>query len=173
MRKMIGRTWGVAIGLSFLGALILAGPLATAHADPPTGQSYTGVKRCASCHFDQFMKWKKSGHAKAFEILTAKYQKDEKCLECHTTGFGITTGFKDNDSTPALANVTCEVCHGPGSEHEKISTPFAKVKKLTPEQEKAVRGSIWKVLPKNVCIECHKVQGHKDSATPKELQTKK
>lgn len=173
MRRVTGRTMGAAIGMSLLGAVLLAvGPLPTVQAEPPTGQSYTGAKRCASCHFDQYMTWKKSGHAKAFDMLTEKYQKDPKCLECHTTGYGITTGFKDFDATPALAGITCEVCHGPGSEHEKIAQPFAKVKKLTPEQEKAVRGSVWRMIPKNVCVECHKVQGHKESPTPPDMRKK-
>ena len=165
--------WGT---LAFLGTMVMAlGVISarTALADPPLEQDYTGAKRCASCHFDQYMKWKKSGHSKAFEMLTAKYQQDEKCLKCHVTGLGLPTGFKDMESTPALAGITCEVCHGPGSEHEKVSTPFAKVKKLTPEQEKLVRGTIWRMIPKNVCVECHLTQGHKDSPTPPEMRAKK
>lgn len=144
----------------------------TAVADPPENQQYTGQKRCASCHFEQYMAWRKTAHAKAFDILTAKYQKNEKCLKCHTTGYGKPSGYKDK-TTAALAGITCESCHGPGSEHEKISQKYAKVKTLTPEQEKEVRGSIWLMLPKNVCVECHNVQAHKPSETPPELRTKK
>lgn len=128
---------------------------------PPEGQTYTGSKRCAACHFDEYMSWRKTGHAKAFEILTPKYQKDEKCLKCHTTGFGEATGYKDGEA--ALAGITCESCHGPGSIHEEVSKPFAKVKKLSPEQEKITRDSIWRMKPGNVCIECHGVQAHKKS----------
>jgi len=117
------------------------------------------------------MKWKKSGHSKAFEILTAKYQSDAKCLQCHTTGYGEATGYKAA-ADEALAGVTCESCHGPGSKHEEVSQPFAKVKELTPEQEKMIRDSIYKLLPGNVCVDCHQVQAHKDSETPKELQKK-
>ena len=110
---------------------------------------------------------------RAFKLLTAKYEKDPKCVECHTTGFGKPSGFKDKVSTAALVGVTCENCHGPGSEHETIAQQFAKVKTLTPEQEKQVRGSIWLMLPKNVCVKCHNVQAHKDSVTPPEMRTKK
>ena len=39
-------------------------------------------------HFDQYMKWKKDKHSKAFDLLTVKYEKDVKCLKCHTTGYG-------------------------------------------------------------------------------------
>lgn len=142
-------------------------------ADPPEGQTYTGTKRCASCHFEEFTKWKKSGHSKAFAMLTAKYQKNADCLKCHTTGYGEPTGFKDIKSTPALADVSCEVCHGPGSKHEEIAQQFAKVKELTDEQEKMVRGSIWLMTPKNVCVDCHSVQKHEDSKTPPELRPKR
>jgi len=145
---------------------------ATLENPPPADQTYTGIKACASCHFDQYMKWKKSKHAVAFDVLTAKYQKDEKCIKCHTTGYGEPTGFTSFAATPQLAGTGCEKCHGPGSIHEKIAQKYAKVKTLTPEQDKEVRGSTWLVLPKNVCIECQLVQGHKDSATPKEMQPK-
>ena len=104
--------------------------------------------------------------------LTGKYKTDAKCLKCHTTGYGQPTGYKDAKSE-GLTDVGCESCHGPGSKHEEISKPFAQVKNLTKEQEEAVRGSIWLVLPKNVCLECHTTKGHKDSETPPELKKKK
>ena len=153
---------------------IALGPVPTrmAQADPPADQAYTGSKKCASCHFEQYMAWRKTGHAKCFDLLTAKYEKDEKCLKCHTTGYGEATGFKDTESTASLAGVTCEACHGPGSEHEKISQPFAKVKELTPEQEASIRDSIWLMLPKNVCVTCHNMQAHKKSETPPEMMKK-
>jgi len=155
-------------------ALVLAGPLAARGADaepaPPEGQTYIGAKRCASCHFEAFLSWKQTAHAKAFEVLTPKYQKDEKCLKCHTTALGEPTGYKDG--VMVLAGVTCETCHGPGSKHEEVSQPFTTVKNLPPAQEKLVRDSIWRNLPRNVCIECHVVQGHKKSETPPELLPK-
>ena len=175
----------IAVGVCAVGAFALArAPLAVAQTGdakaaesetepaPPDGQTYIGNKRCSACHFNQFLKWKKSGHSKAFEILTAKYQKDAKCLKCHTVGYGHETGFKDMASMPDLAAVGCEQCHGPGSKHEEIAKQFTAVKKLSPEQEKTVRDSIWMMLPKNVCVECHMVQGHHDSMTPPEMRKK-
>ena len=145
-------------------------PVDRAQADPPADQTYTGNKRCASCHFEQYMKWKKSPHSKAFEVLTAKYQADEKCLKCHTVGFGEETGYSLANASAALQAVGCENCHGPGSKQEEISQQFAKIKELSPEQDQAVRGSIWKVLPRNICIECHQMQAHKDSETPPDMR---
>jgi len=155
------------VAAAFL-TLVISG---SAWADPPEGQSYTGLKKCASCHFKQFMAWKKTKHAKSFDLLPSKYQKDAKCLQCHTTGYGEPSGFKDKKSTPNLAGGTCEVCHGPGSEHAKIAEGFGK-KKLSEADENAVRDSIWLMLPKNVCVECHKVQAHGKSETPKALRRK-
>ena len=135
---------------------------------PPTNQTYTGAKECASCHFKQFMSWKKTKHSKTFELLPAKYQKDPACLKCHATGFGKPTGFKDMVSTPALAGNTCEMCHGPGSEHSAVCKKYGK-KKLSAAEEKLARDTIWKMIPRNICVECHKMQGHGEPATPKEL----
>lgn len=162
----------IAAGFVLLSLVIPAGPFSAslAKADPPAGQTYTGTKKCASCHFDQYLKWKKSNHSKAFDMLTEKYQKDENCLKCHTTGHGEPSGFKDFTTTPALAGISCESCHGPGSKHDEISTMYKNVAKLNPEQEAAVRGSIWKMLPNNVCVECHNEQAHKETQTPPELR---
>ena len=173
-RTVLGATVAAVVSLVLATMLTTVGsvPLATAWADPPPDQTYTGAKRCASCHFEQYMKWKKTKHAKTFELLTDKYEKDAKCLQCHTTGYGEPTGFKDLATTPALAGTTCETCHGPGSKHEEVSKPFTKVKNLTPEQEELLRGSIWRMIPKNICIDCHKVQGHGESPTPPELRGK-
>jgi hypothetical protein len=150
------------------GASQLAAPVEQEPA-PPADQQYTGVKQCASCHFEQFMKWKSTKHATTFDLLPAKYQTDAKCLECHATGFGTPTGFKTAAASADLKGTTCEACHGPGSKHGEIAKQFAN-QKLTPEQEKAVRDSIWKVTPRNVCISCHTVQGHHESPTPPELR---
>ena len=103
------RSRGVWIGLSVLG-LAVAGiflissavnsqppevPGTVAKPAPPTGQSYTGVKRCSSCHFKQYMTWKKTKHAKeAWESVTAKYRTAAECLPCHTTGYGQADGFQ-------------------------------------------------------------------------------
>lgn len=141
-------------------------------ADPPEGQSYVGSKTCASCHFEQFMTWKKSKHSKTFDLLPDKFKTDAKCLKCHTAGYGEPTGFKDVKTTPNLVGTSCENCHGPGSKHAETCQAFGK-KKLTEEEEKIARDSIWLMTPNNACVKCHKTQAHHESETPKELRTKK
>jgi hypothetical protein len=136
---------------------------AVAEPAPPTGQTYTGAKRCSSCHFKQYMTWKKTKHAKeAWESMAAKYRTSAECLPCHATGYGEPTGFKDEASTPNLVGTTCEACHGPGSKHEEACKPYLNKKKLSPEEDKIARDSIYKILPRNVCASCHLAQGHKE-----------
>jgi hypothetical protein len=128
--------------------------------DPRTDQTYIGTQKCAACHFEQFTIWKQTKHAKAFEILPAKYRNDASCLKCHSTGFGEPTGYKDA-STTNLAGASCEACHGPGNKHAEVTKQYAKKKKLSEDEEKIARGSTYRMLPTNVCVTCHADKGHK------------
>ena len=147
---------------------VQAVPAESKKTTPPADQKYVGVKDCASCHEKEFLAWQKTGHSRAFGVLTEKYEKDPKCLKCHTTGYGTPTGYKD-ESTPDLKGITCETCHGPGSKHSEICKAFGD-KKLTEEEEELVEHSIWEVQPKNVCIKCHTRMAHEESQTPEELR---
>jgi hypothetical protein len=126
---------------------------------PPEGQTFIGAKQCSACHFDQYLAWRQTKHAKAFDIMPAKYKTDASCLKCHSTGFGEPTGYK-GARTADLAGTSCEACHGPGSEHAKIAKGFG-TKKLTKAEKDYVSSTTYKVLPGNACTSCHIVQGHK------------
>jgi hypothetical protein len=143
--------------------LSAAEPEAAAEPAPPEGQGYTGSKRCSSCHFEQYMTWKKTKHSEAFNNLPAKYKAgaETKCFQCHITAYGHPQGYKGAE-TADLLGVTCESCHGPGSQHEVVAKQFAEAEKLTPEQEKQARDTIWKIMPGNICSTCHMMQGHKE-----------
>ncbi len=119
-----------------------------------------GTKTCSSCHFEQFGTWRQDKHAQGFAILPDKYKTDASCLKCHTTGFGEASGFKTAADTQ-LAGTTCEACHGPGSKHQEICQALTATKKLSPEQEKMARDSIYKLNPQNSCIACHTSKAHK------------
>jgi hypothetical protein len=164
------RRLAIVVGTGLLATSIVWAQGQVAEPAPPADQEYIGTNKCAACHFDQFVKWKKTKHSKTFELLTAKYEADAKCLKCHTTGYGEPTGFKTAADTQ-LKGTSCEACHGPGSKHAEASKAFAN-KKPTPEQEKVARDSIWKILPGNACISCHMVQGHHESMTPPEMRKK-
>ncbi len=97
------------------------------HLSPGT---LVGPEACAECHQEQARAWKETRMAKTFEALRpgvmveAKriagldsgkdYTRDEKCLPCHTTGYGTAGGFVSIEETPEMAGVTCEACHGSG-----------------------------------------------------------
>jgi hypothetical protein len=128
-------------------------------AEPPAGQTFVGTKECAACHFEQFMQWRGTPHAKAFEVLPEKYRTDGTCLKCHTTGHGEATGFKSMQETPNLAGNSCENCHGPGSKHAEVAKSFGQ-KKLSEQEQAYVRSTIHRMQPKNVCVECHLAAKH-------------
>jgi hypothetical protein len=167
------------VELAVVGTLVLAlsvfgvrtvwsQPPAEAYTAPavPADQTYTGAKRCSSCHFKQYMTWKKTKHAKeAWESVPAKYQSDPECLKCHVTGYGVAGGYVAGTPEAVLQNLlgtSCEACHGPGSKHEEIAKKYTTKKKLDPAEDKEVRGSIYKILPQNVCIRCHLAPTHKE-----------
>jgi len=153
----------VAVGVIWRGSLAESIAQAGAPkplAEPPKGQKYIGAKQCSACHFDQFLTWRATKHAKGFEILSEKYQADASCLKCHTTGHGTDGGFKDLATTPGLVGASCESCHGPGSKHGEIAKSFGD-KKLSTEEKAYVASTIYKMQPKNVCVDCHLSRAHK------------
>ena len=122
-------------------------------AQPADEAAYVGTSKCAPCHFAQFQQWKLDSHAKAFEILPAKYKQDAGCLKCHTTGYGTPSGYQ-GESTPGLAGTTCEACHGPGSDHVSIAQRLAEAE-VDAAGEQQLRDSIQKVRSDNACVHCH------------------
>jgi len=79
---------------------------------------YVGAYICGGCHDGTHDQWANTIHARAFETLKAiRQDKNASCLPCHTVGYGLPTGFKDEVADPMLAGVQCENCHGPGGRH--------------------------------------------------------
>ncbi|WP_187646848.1 cytochrome c family protein [Nitrosophilus labii] len=110
---------------------------------------FVGNTKCRLCHREFFIGRKKDKHDFAFKrLVETGHETNPKCLVCHTTGFGVPTGFKSIEETPRLANVQCEGCHGPGSLHIKIAR---KTKKgggflASPDDPKVL---------KKMCNACH------------------
>jgi 2',3'-cyclic-nucleotide 2'-phosphodiesterase (5'-nucleotidase family) len=78
---------------------------------------YVGAATCQACHAQQYATWEQTGHAHAMATLERKSQQfDNECVRCHVVGFN-NGGFQSLVSTPQLANVQCEACHGPGRAH--------------------------------------------------------
>ena len=84
------------------------------------GVHFVGSKACAQsgCHEDIYENWKQFKHAHAMQtLIDAEHQFDPECVACHTVGMRYEGGYRSMQKTPDLADVGCEMCHGPGSAH--------------------------------------------------------
>ena len=99
---------------------------------------YVGDAKCGSCHQEEHQIWESTGHAHAMATLQKKGQQfDTECVGCHVVGFQR-GGFQSLNTTPQLANVQCESCHGPGKSHV----------------EKPQKGYGFMATPQG-CVQCH------------------
>jgi len=160
------------VPISVLGLMILLSLTARADTDNAeiikTEPFFVGYEGCQMCHRDQYADWRRSKHAKVFELLkpgarkVAKkhaeldpekdYTSTIKCLKCHTTGYKQPGGFTSIDDTPTRAGIGCEMCHGPGSEYRKIHK--AKPTSFT-RNEVIAAGQTFGSSDPNVCHHCH------------------
>jgi len=81
--------------------------------------NYIGeVGTCQFCHKSIHVTWTNTLHANALQALKNIHQDtNAACLPCHTVGYGMLNGYHDMATTPSLANVQCENCHGPAGNH--------------------------------------------------------
>lgn len=125
--------------------------------------TYAGAAKCKICHRSekqgqQFTIWEESTHSKSISALSsseapAKAQEmgvdnpteSPECLKCHAPLHEKAPELKEE-------GVTCEVCHGPGSDYKKLS--------VMKSREDAVKnGLIIYDSPeaiKKQCLSCHK-----------------
>jgi len=131
--------------------------------------AYVGAKKCKICHMKEYKSWAETKMAKAFEVLkpgerakektAAKldpdkdYTQDQDCLRCHTTGLGKEGGFVDIDSTPELAGVGCEVCHGPGGTY--IGPGYMTLKNKEYKKAELVAVGMVDEVTAERCTGCH------------------
>lgn len=139
-----------------------AGALAEEHA-------YVGSKKCKVCHMKEWKSWSETKMANSFENLkpgeraeqkTAAgldpqkdYTADETCLRCHTTGYGKPGGFVDAASTPDLAGVGCEMCHGPGGTYTKSG--YMTLKNKDYKKAELVAVGLTDTITESQCAVCH------------------
>lgn len=131
------------------------------------GQSYkyVGAVKCKMCHNSeaagqQFKKWSESAHANSMKTLASEKAldyakknnisdpvKETKCLNCHST-FGPATSdlIHEESEVDVSEGVSCESCHGPGSEYKTKSV----MQDLTKSKENGL------IIPdQKVCEKCH------------------
>ena len=79
---------------------------------------YSGADTCGACHTGKHADWSGTLHEGAWETLNDAFNgTNPVCLPCHTVGFGEMSGYIDQATTPQLAGVQCENCHGAASDH--------------------------------------------------------
>ena len=125
--------------------------------------AYVGAPKCEICHRTekqgmQYPIWQKTLHAKSAAApssaaagqmaqamgLAGNPAENEKCLKCHAPLY---------QKAPELKNegVTCEVCHGPGSEYRKLS--------IMQKREEALKKGLTHLQnPDEIrksCLACH------------------
>jgi Cytochrome c554 and c-prime len=122
-----------------------------AGAGDASGATFVGVDACKKCHPNTVDSWAETKHAKAFASLEKDPKPntifDVECISCHTVGFDYTSGYKSAELTPALTNVQCESCHGPGSKHVAEPTVKAFRRHMQVTREQADRNRL--------CFTCH------------------
>lgn len=105
----------------------------------PSTEAFAGTAACASCHTHADEVWKSSEHSHALHTLEVDgHDRDPDCVGCHVVGLDSVNGFISRASTPKLADVGCESCHGSGVRH--ISDPY----RIKPAGN-----------PKRACLNCH------------------
>ena len=131
---------------------------------------YVGIDSCKICHLPHYESWATTKMAKSFDLLKpgeraeAKskagldpqkdYTRDEECLICHVTGLGQPGGFVSIEETPEMANVECEMCHGPGSKYAEMMLKVPGTYTLDDFKEKG--GLTMPSAENNACTEkCH------------------
>ncbi len=81
---------------------------------------------CRTCHQEQHDFWSSTKHGHAWQtMIDYDAQYDLDCITCHTVGYMTPGGFDRPDRVQRIidsqqhgyANVQCENCHGPGSNH--------------------------------------------------------
>ena len=145
--------------------LVLGGSagLAQKQEDSKAKFKYIGASGCKMCHTakkrgEQYPIWSKGPHAKAYETLAGEEskkrakelgidnpQKSEKCLPCHVTAYGVPEELLG----PKFAieeGVSCEACHGPGSEYKKMN--------IMKSRELSLKNGLV-LADEKKCLECH------------------
>lgn len=136
---------------------------------------FVGANTCVCHSMDKLGKqmdiWKKSGHAKAFDVLKSDKANEiakkkglakpaaesPECLKCHVTGYGKATeaSFK-----PEMG-VQCESCHGAAS-------AFKGIHNKPENKAKAIAAGLVVSPDEKTCKQCH----NSESPTAKEFNFK-
>jgi hypothetical protein len=178
MTHIVAGSFNVSVAVVRVLALVLAfAGVAAAqsepHAAPVSDVAYVGHESCAMCHKAQFEDWRRSSHARAFELLkpgqrrapkrkadldpSRDYTSDQDCLRCHTTGYRLPGGFVSVRETPDRVGIGCEMCHGPGKRYREI---HKSRRGSLDRAELIAAGQRYASEDASVCVACHE---HEDT----------
>jgi hypothetical protein len=140
----------------------VAAVVALAGLVPAQEHSYVGAQMCKICHRTekqgrQYPIWEQSKHSQAFAALSspgaaekakaagvANPAESPDCLKCHAPLYQKAPQIKDQ-------GVTCEICHGPGSDYKSLSVMKDKAEAV--KKGLVLYGSTDKI--KALCMTCH------------------
>jgi hypothetical protein len=137
-----------------------AAPKDTTKKETAVVHKYIGTTKCKMCHNSEaqgkiYDKWASTGHSKAYQTLLNEQSKgiakgmgiddaskSDKCLRCHVTGYKEPTA----DKYSMEEGVTCEACHGPGSDYWTM--------KIMKDKKLAMANGLVDPSEK-LCVACH------------------
>ncbi len=152
-----------------VGVVVVAVSLVMINAAPTHSQDkeYVGVNNCKMCHNKtaegaQYKQWTETKHSQAFDVLktdraveVAKANGVDKppheaaqCLKCHVTSYDVETE-KTHAKISMETGISCETCHGPGSEHVAAAKKFQFSKDAAAPPPSNVRPN------QELCVTCH------------------
>ena len=109
---------------------------------------YYGPKACGACHLVEYMSWGLTHHSVAYWTLYQRERaEDLACVGCHVTGLGEATGFSVGDHGSALADVSCEACHGPAGPHDGHKTTSTQTCPACHDKDHSIRFELERALP--------------------------
>lgn len=124
--------------------------------------TYVGAAKCQICHKtekqgQQYPLWQASKHVSSYAALSSPQAltnaqalgvkdpaNDPKCLKCHSP-------LAEKAPELKAEGVSCEVCHGPGSEYKKLSI----MKDKSEAQKNGLILFADKEAVKTWCLTCH------------------
>jgi Cytochrome c554 and c-prime len=155
----------IAAVLAVLAVLLTVLPVAAGEAE----HAFVGTKNCKKCHLKEYKSWAETKMAMSFDNLkpgvraeaktaagldpAKDYTKDATCLPCHTTGYGKKGGFVDIETTPELAGVSCEACHGAGEDY--IQEQLMSLKNKEYKLADVVAAGMVAEVSAEQCVQCH------------------
>jgi len=129
---------------------------------------YVGAKKCMPCHMSpakgaQYKQWMGTKHANAYKTLGTDQSKEvakeagiegnpqeaAECLTCHVTGYEAPDSHKI-EKYDMTEGISCESCHGPGSEYWKMPVMMGISKGTMDPAEYGLEEPT-----EETCVQCH------------------